>query len=225
VTAAHRLTRTVRGTVTHAGPARGRFLRLRIACPPLDWVPGRHVRVHPTGSLLGPRRTYSVWDHDGTALELRVFDHGGDGPGVRWARAARPGDAVLLGRPEGGPTLRPGAARHLFAGDETASVAFGPMLRALPPGSAVTVLLEAGDPADRLPLPGPVRWVGRGGLPGALAAAAAGPPGVAYLAGESRTVRALARALVHDHGWPRAAVLARPFRSARRPPAPGGPAR
>ncbi len=58
-----------------------------------------------------------------------MLDHG-DGPGARWARAVRPGQEVLFGKPEGPLVVRP-APYHVFAGEETASVAFGPMLAAL----------------------------------------------------------------------------------------------
>lgn len=36
-------------------------------------------------------------------------------------------------------------------------------------------------------------------------------PGIAYLAGEARTIQLLRRHLVSDRGWPRQAVRMKPF--------------
>ncbi|WP_206305919.1 siderophore-interacting protein [Streptomyces sp. RFCAC02] len=215
----------VTGTVTAVAPsAAGRIRGVRIVCGPLRWTPGQEVEVL-TGGLLGPRRTYSVWDRTDDGIDLRILDHGGEGPGARWARAVRPGDRVLLSRPSGRLVARP-APYHLFAGDETASVAFGPMLRALlAEGATVRTVVEVASPAERLPLPGPVTWRFRDGAsavasPGLLAAVADLPlpdgPGAAYIAGEARTVQAVRRHLTHDRGWPRAAVTAKAFWHTRR---------
>ena len=47
-----------------------------------------------------------------------------------------------------------------------------------------------------------VRAVRDTGLPG---------PGTAYLAGEARTIRALRSHLTGDRGWPRHAIITKPF--------------
>jgi hypothetical protein len=117
----------VRGTVTGVDQITRRMRRITVTAPGLSWTPGQQVRVAADGLLT--RRTYLVWDYDGSSLELYVLDHG-DGPGARWARTVRPGDDVVFGGPEGGFVTRP-SPYHLFAGEETASVAFGPMIRAL----------------------------------------------------------------------------------------------
>jgi NADPH-dependent ferric siderophore reductase len=52
------------------------------------------------------RRTYSIWDYDGSSLELYVLDHG-DGPGARWAREVRPDQEVAIRKPEGSLVTRP----------------------------------------------------------------------------------------------------------------------
>jgi NADPH-dependent ferric siderophore reductase len=36
-------------------------------------------------------------------------------------------------------------------------------------------------------------------------------PGIAYLAGEARTIQLLRRHLVSDRGWPRQAIRMKPF--------------
>jgi NADPH-dependent ferric siderophore reductase len=219
----------VTGTATQIDPIARRMLRIRIEgdrIPGLAWAPGQHVRVH-VADALEPRswlrpgdmlRTYSVWQHD-DGIELCVLDHGDGGPGVRWARQLRAGDLVSFAGPQGSFGLHDGAY-HVFAGDETAAVAFGPMLRALPPGAGVYGVIEIGEPGDRLPLDRPLRWQYRDGQSAAssqsLLEAFAGlelpsEPGVAYLAGEARTIQLLRRHLVSERGWPRRAVITKPF--------------
>jgi NADPH-dependent ferric siderophore reductase len=208
--------------------------RIRIegdAVARVEWTPGQHVRVHVTDmkdprNWLRPRdflRTYSVWDYDGDGLELCILDHDESGPGARWAQELRPGDPVTLSEPEGSFTLRDGRY-HVFAGDETAAVAFGAMLRVLPDGAQAHAVLEVDEPEDSVPLDGPpgadVRWQYRHGQPAAASQALVkavaaldlpSEPGVAYLAGEARTIQLLRRHLVTDRGWPRQAIRMKPF--------------
>src|SRR5690242_11522126 len=93
----------VRGTVVATDLVTPRMRRITISAPGLTWTPGQHVRVAADGVMT--RRTYSVWDYDGTSLELYVLDHG-DGPGARWARDVRPEQEVVFGRPEGSLVTR-----------------------------------------------------------------------------------------------------------------------
>ena len=218
------------GEVTETAPIAARMLRITIAAPGQEWLPGQQVRVcvghvsSPSSWLDGLRRTYSVWSYDGELMTLCVLDHG-DGPGARWARALRPGQEVLFGKPEGPLVMRP-ASYHVFAGEETASVAFGPMMRALleaDAGADIRGVIEVGYPADRLPLPDrPTRlaWRYRHGAPAASSEALLtavteldlpAEPGSAYLAGEARTVQMLAQHLVRERGWPRRAIRTKPF--------------
>ncbi|MFI6704728.1 siderophore-interacting protein [Streptomyces sp. NPDC050509] len=207
---------TVRGTVTEAEQLTARMRRLRIAgehLAGLEVQPGQQVRVLVGGLTL---RTYSIWHYDPSgAVELCVLDHAAGGPGARWGRTAAPGEQVRLRRPEGTFTLRPDAARHLFVGDETASVAFGAMLAALPGEAVVSGCVETATAADRLPLASGDRldWVLRGetSLPDAVRRIAPKPGGIAYVAGEARDVQAVRRVLVQEAGWDRRAVLTKPF--------------
>lgn len=229
---------SVAGTVAEAEPVAARMRRVRItgnAVAGLAWTPGQQVRLH-VNDLLAARpwrggglgdvlRTYSVWDYDPAgALDLCVFDHGGDGPGERWGRTAVPGTPVRFGRPEGSLTLRHEAAYHVFVGEETAQVAFGPMLAALAgtPGARVFGAIETATEADRLPLAlaGELAWGERGERSAADSAslveavrglALPDGPGVAYVAGEARTVQAVRAHLVRERGWPRRSVLVKPF--------------
>ncbi|MGW4303071.1 siderophore-interacting protein [Streptomyces sp. NPDC004376] len=206
----------LRGTVTAVERFTARMRRLRVeseALAGLDVLPGQQVRV-----LVGTavtRRTYSIWRYEPTgALELCVLDHPGDGPGARWGREAAVGDEVRLGKPEGSFTLRRDAAHHVFVGDETASVAFGAMLAALPDGARVSGCVETDTVGDRLPLAhaGRIEWILRGEipLPEAVGRLAPAPGGVAYVAGEARTVQAV-RHVLRDAGWDRRSVLTKPF--------------
>ncbi|MDN3351560.1 siderophore-interacting protein [Actinomadura sp. DC4] len=203
----------VRGTVTAIDMVTPRMRRIVLDAPGLEWTPGQHVRVAADGVMT--RRTYSVWDYDGTSLELYVLDHG-EGPGARWARSVRPGQEVVFGKPEGNLVTRP-SAYHLFAGEETAAVAFGPMLRAL--GEVpVYGVVEADTPGDRLPVD--LTWRFREGTSAASSDSLVqavrdldlpDEPGTAYVAGEARTVQAVRAHLVRDRGWPRRSVVTKPF--------------
>jgi NADPH-dependent ferric siderophore reductase len=188
----------------------------------LDWQPGQHVRVHvgesAPGLLPGPLRTYSIWDRRADAIDLCVLDHG-DGPGARWARSARPGQEVLCTKPQGNLVVQPGPY-HVFVGDETASVAFGPMLRSLPTGADVHGVIEVDSPDDRLPLPEGVTWRYREGASAASSTALVeavakltlpAEPGIAYVAGELRTLQAVRAHFTRDRRWPRRSVVIKPF--------------
>ena len=207
---------TLRGTVTAAEPVTARMRHLRIesdALAGLDVRPGQQVRVLVTGLTL---RTYSVWRYDPSgAVELRVLDHSEGGPGARWGKSVGVGEQVRLRKPEGTFTLRPDAAHHVFVGEETASVAFGAMLAALPEGARVSGCVETESDGDRLPLAHSDRlnWMTRGGtsLPDAVQRLAPEPGGIAYVAGEARTVQQVRQVLVRELGWDRRSVLTKPF--------------
>ncbi|GAA1877462.1 siderophore-interacting protein [Asanoa iriomotensis] len=181
----------------------------------LTWLPGQHVRVNvtPPGRWLrnpgDARRTYSIWNLDPGrgVLDLAVLDHG-DGPGSAWARTTGPGDEVTLSRPEGRLTLR-STASHVFAGDETAAVPFAAMLRALPDDApAMGVLATAG---DEIPLPRKLTWVRSGQLLDAVRALELPAVGTVYIAGEARDCQAVSQHFRSDRGWPRSALVIKPF--------------
>jgi NADPH-dependent ferric siderophore reductase len=217
----------VAGTVVAVADATPRMRWITLGGPAvarLSWIPGQHVRVQVgVGSgvldrLFGALRTYSVWDRVDDGLRLCVLDHG-DGPGSLWGRDAQVGDRVVLMRPEGNLVLRPGPY-HLFVGEETASVAFGPMMRALPDPDTVRAVIEVDDESDRLPLPDGVAWTFRRGTSAASSESLVKAvraldlptePGVAYVAGEARTIQSVRAHLVQDRGWPRRSVVTKPF--------------
>lgn len=222
----------LRAQVTHVEQAASRTRLIRAAGPDLKglrWIPGQQVRVlvngpvHTFGDLVRTTlRTYSVWSYEDDRVELCVYQHSDGGPGTRWAYSLEPGDEISFRAPEGRFVLDEHAPYHLFVGEETAAVAFGAMLRALGPEAETYAVLEAGDEAARLELPGPARttWADRGELPAAdsavlLGALRAAPlpehPGAAYVAGEARTCQSVRAHLVRERGWPRRAVVVKPF--------------
>ncbi|MFC4112422.1 siderophore-interacting protein [Nonomuraea zeae] len=218
----------VGGEVLEVEQVAARMRRIRIggaALAGLTWTPGQHVRVligDGGGLLGGVLRTYSIWAFDPSweAMDLIGYDHGGDSPGASWVRNAEPGQEVAFTRPDGGFVLREQAPYHLFAGEETASVAFGAMLRALPPDRPAFGVVEAEEPGGHLELPRELVGVCRDGAPAARSEVLVNTvreldlpdgPGVAYLAGEARTIQAVRAHLVGERGWPRKDVRTKPF--------------
>ncbi|MBY8340559.1 siderophore-interacting protein [Streptomyces sp. KC 17012] len=208
---------TLRGTITETEALSARIRRLRIegeALSGLSVRPGQQVRVVVGGGLT--LRTYSIWRYDPAgAVELCVLDHSGGGPGARWGHGAAVGDPVRLRKPEGTFVLRPDAAHHVLVGDETASVAFGAMLAALPEDAHISGCVQTATEADRLPLPHGhhLNWSlpRDGSLADAVRDLAPAPGGIAYVAGEARTVQQVRQVLVRDAGWDRRSVLTKPF--------------
>ncbi|MFI0422459.1 siderophore-interacting protein [Spongiactinospora sp. 9N601] len=184
----------------------------------LRWTPGQHIRLMLRTSL----RTYSIWRHETGAesLDLIGYDHGGDGPGTTWVRTVTVGQKIRFTRPEGRLVPDVDARYHLFAGEETASVAFGAMLSAIAESAPVYGVVEADREGDHLDLPRELVRIYRNGASAAsselLVKAVADldlpdTPGTAYLAGEARTIQAIRRHLVHDRGWNRKDIRTKPF--------------
>ncbi|MEO3796861.1 siderophore-interacting protein [Nonomuraea sp. B10E15] len=222
------------GTVTVAEQVTPAMRRIRLETDQpiaFPYTPGQHIRIQlkdplSMSGILRPAetlRTYTIWDLDPgrTAIELRVHLYAGDGIGLTWARAARPGDRTTFWWPQGDLSIRE-SAYHVFIGEETASAAFGPMIRALETSAQVFGVLESETPEHDLPLPGapPLRRVHRHGAPAiaspVLLAAAAeldlpGNAGAAYVAGEARTCQLVRDFLVRERNWPRTSIKTKPF--------------
>jgi NADPH-dependent ferric siderophore reductase len=211
--------------------------RIRFSGKRLQGVPckpGQHVRLQVAGlgeSLLrlhphDALRTYSVYDADpdlGT-LDIVMLDHHGEHdvvtPARRWSSASGVGDHVQFTKPQGNFVVRHGAPYHLFAGEETASVAFAAMLRSLPTTAHVYGVVEAATRADHLPLARSIQQVERGDAAAKDSAVLADAvralplpehPGVAYLAGEARTIQTLRKILITERGWDRRDIRTKPF--------------
>ncbi|MDJ0462542.1 siderophore-interacting protein [Streptomyces sp. H27-C3] len=183
--------------------------------------PGAHLPVEVQDVEGVPRlRTYSVWARSPSraTLTLRIALHRPGGPGSWWASSVVTGARTRVGVPRNRITLEPRARYHVFIGEETGAVPLLTMLAALPAGVAACGVLETTGPDGEFSAPhGPrsLPWVHRG------RASAVGSrlllesvrrlelppePGVAYVAGEATTCRAVVRHLCGERGWPRYAV-------------------
>lgn len=217
------------GTVSVIDQPTPTMRRIQLRGPRLEgltWTPGQHIRLQVTGfresvARLRPRdtlRTYSIHqaDRDAATLDIVMFDHGqAVTPAKRWAANVSVGDEVNFTRPQGNLVVCHDAPYHLFAGEETASVAFAAMLRSLPVGAEVHGVIEGEPGATPLPLARPLTHVVRRDAT-ALADALRtldlpDQPGVAYLAGEARTIQTLRRILIDERGWDRRQVVTKPF--------------
>lgn len=198
--------------VSDASP---RTRHLRLASPELAqfrYAAGQDLMVlvdTSGGRMIRRRYTIRRCDPAAQLLDLVVIAHT-DGPGARWVRGLRPGDAVEALGPRGKITLAPGADWHLFIGDDVAAPGMAAMAEALPAGARAIALAEVAGPAEQLDVSAPgvdLRWdwLHRGDRrpddPSALLAAvgAANLPagrGHAYVAGEAGVVAAVRAALI-----------------------------
>ena len=99
------------------------------------------------------RRHYTIraFDRDELRLEVDFVLHG-DGPGARWARAAKLGDAVTAQGPRGRVGVSGAADWRLFTGDETALPGITAMIEALPAGERAYAVIEVAGPEEEQPI-------------------------------------------------------------------------
>lgn len=223
------------GTVTETELVTPTLLRIRVDSPALaarTYLPGQHVRIQINDPLslygiLRPSRTlrtYTIWEHSAKEgyFEIRVHLYDGEGIGLQWARGARPGDKVVFWGPMGDFVVTETAPYLLCVGEETASAAFGPMIRALPPETEAHVVSQSESPEHDVPIPGSahIHRSHRHGSPAesstdlvsALARIALpDSPGKAYVAGEARTCQIVRAHLMRERGWARTDVRIKPF--------------
>jgi NADPH-dependent ferric siderophore reductase len=161
-------------------------------------------------------RTYTVRRHDPAAGEID-FDfvlHGSHGLASAWAQRVTPGDQLIFVGPSPAYRPDPTATRFLLAGDETALPAIAAILRALPAGADVTVIVEVADAEEEQPLPtsAEVRWLHRDGLPAGenrllecavREVSVAADSTEAWVAGERSSVLAVRHHLLEECGLPR----------------------
>ena len=203
--------------------------RLRLGGPDLadlDPLPGQDLMISlGTGGERTRRRRYTIrrLERGGPTVDLDIALHG-DGPGMRWATMAEPGQPVEAIGPRGKITLDPDARWHLFIGDDSFAPAALNMAEAVPEHQAVVLAIEIDGPGHeqpseiRAPVAGP-RWVVRDGAhpggPTALMAALAETElpsgrGHAYVGGEHAVVGALRDALI-DRGMEAESVSNKPY--------------
>jgi NADPH-dependent ferric siderophore reductase len=187
--------------------------RIRLGNPELQeftYLPGQDIMlwVSADGERMVYRR-YTIRSFDSAAghLDLDIVVHEGEGPGMRWAATAKPGNQVETVGPRGKITVVP-AAWQLFMGDESFIPAAFSMLEALPTGTPAWAFLEVKGPEEEQTLSVDadlhLTWVHRGsapaGDPKALVAAveAAVLPdeaGHAYIGAELRVAAAVRQSL------------------------------
>ncbi|MCC5859065.1 MAG: siderophore-interacting protein [Ectothiorhodospiraceae bacterium] len=208
--------------------------RIRIVSPTvktLAYRPGQHVRIQINDplslyGLLRPGetlRSYTIcnFSREEGAFELRIHLYPGEGIGLRWATSVSAGDPVVFWGPQGDFVTRPGPY-HLFLGEESATLAFQPMIETLDDAAPVYALLESDHETDAIPIDG-VSHLQRAFRCGASAVASQAMldalsamelpdrPGRAYIAGEARTCQLVRRHLINQRGWPRTAIKIKPF--------------
>jgi NADPH-dependent ferric siderophore reductase len=187
-----------------------------------EYLPGQDLAVavpRDDGSMVRRRYTIRRFDRYRGLLDLEVVMHG-DGPGIRWAQAVRPGLAVDAIGPRGKVTLAPGAEWHLFAGDATALPGAFAMMESLPAGIPASAFLLVDGPAEGRPFSNTnksVTWryesvdQAAGELVATISAAEFSPDrGHAYLAGEVALVSALKAALLNRR-WTAEQVSAKAY--------------
>jgi NADPH-dependent ferric siderophore reductase len=187
--------------------------RIELTSPGLDLLryrPGQDLmfRIAVEGGAVTNRRyTIRTFDRDRATVTCDMLLHG-NGPGARWAAAARPGDRIDAIGPRGKIWVE-SADWHWFLGDESAVPATLAMLEDLPPTATALALLDVATPGEeqafvrRPTATVEVMWLHRDGAApgGSLAAALVDrplPPGTgrAYLAGEAHEMRALREQLL-----------------------------
>jgi NADPH-dependent ferric siderophore reductase len=200
--------------------------RIQLTGPSLEafeYFPGQDLAlgiVRDDGSIVRRRYTIRRFDPGRRLLDLEFVMHG-DGPGIRWAQAARPGLSVEAIGPRGKIGLVLGAYWHLFAGDATALPGAFAMMEALPAGVRASAYLQVSDHGERQPVSGDtnktVTWryesadEATNGLVATVSAFGISPDGGhAYLAGEVALVSALKAALLAG-GWTTDQVSAKAY--------------
>jgi len=219
--------RTLPLTVASVEDLTPHMRRIQLTGPSLEafeYFPGQDLAlgvVRDDGSIVRRRYTIRRLDPGRLLLDLEFVMHG-DGPGIRWAQAARPGLSIEAIGPRGKIGLDPNGKWHLFAGDATMLPGAFAMMETLPAGVRAGAYVLVADPMERQRFDPAdagrtVTWRyedaggGRDGLVAAVAAAASSPDGGhAYLAGEVALVSALKAALL-ARGWSADQVSAKAY--------------
>jgi NADPH-dependent ferric siderophore reductase len=184
-------------------------LPLDPACPNqvLRLSPPAEIPEGVTSGARPPSRTYTIrrYDEASGRLEIDVVLHG-EGPFVRWARAADAGDTIAFTgpRPHAVPSF--GGDALVMGSDETGLPAVAALLESAPSGLPIYAFIEIADEAEEQPLPThaalTLQWLHRDGAPagttGALETSLRSlhwPAGrvEVWVAGETTEVRAIRR--------------------------------
>ena len=208
----------LRGTVDAVEDLTPRMRRIRLTgeeLRDLDWAPGQHSGCGSETSPSVVSATSCARTRSGTTTRRPAgpVRSRPPGPGPRCAlgqsvdcrAACRPHQAPKDGSSPGTSALSPVRRRR------DRSVAFGPMLRALP--AAVPGTGHRGARARGPHVACPVRRadLGQPLLRPLTALDLPAEPGIAYIAGEARACQAARQHLTRDRGWPRRATIVKPF--------------
>jgi NADPH-dependent ferric siderophore reductase len=186
------------------------------ACPNqvLRLSPPAQLPDGVTSGARPPSRTYTIRRYDDASgtLDIDVALHG-DGPFVRWASAAQPGDTIAFTgpRPHAVPAFDGDAV--LMVSDETGLPAVASLLESAPSGLPIHVFVEVAEATEEQALPtdaqATVAWLHRDGAPagttGALERAGRAldwPDGrvEVWVAGETSEVRTVRRLFATERG-------------------------
>lgn len=174
---------------------------------------------YPDGVTPAPLRTYTVRAvrTDPVEIDVDVVLHEG-GIAATWARAAVPGDVVGLNSPAASFCPPADMVRQCLVADQSGLPALARLLENTPAGVRSTVVAEVPGPDDEIALPAGadtrVHWIhgGNGHGPSRLADAVRALPcpeadGASYtwVAGETKTMRAVRAYLRKELGLPSSA--------------------
>jgi NADPH-dependent ferric siderophore reductase len=190
----------------------------------LTYEPGQDLMLtaDPGPPTVRRRWTIRALDRATGTVALDVVVH----PGVAGASAlheAAPGDVVEAIGPRGKVHLVPSARVHHFLGDQSFLPAAFAMAEAVAAPARAVVTMTVPSVEEQLPLVAPaadaVCWVAEQGDDAAtglalLEATGLGDPEdgvVVYVGGEMTLASTIRSALVRDHGWPREAVMPKPY--------------
>lgn len=190
----------------------------------LAYEPGQDLMFTADEGPPMVRRRWTIrsLDRNTGTVALDVVVH----PGVAGASGlheASPGDVVEAIGPRGKVHLVPSALVHHFLGDQSFLPAAFVMAEAVAAPARAIVTMTVPTVEEQLPLHAPaadtVRWVAEQADDGAtglalLEASGLGDPEdgvVVYVGGEMTLASTIRSALVRDRGWPRDAVLPKPY--------------
>lgn len=187
--------------------------------------PGQDLMLTADAGSPVVRRRWTMRDLDPEAgtVALDVVVHP-DVEGASRLHLAAPGDVVEAIGPRGKVHLVPDARVHHFLGDQSFLPAAFAMAEAVAAPAAAVVTLTVPSAEERLPLDADacragVTWVEPAADDAAtglelLEASGLGDPEdgvVAYVGGEMSLASTIRSALVRDRGWPREAVMPKPY--------------
>jgi NADPH-dependent ferric siderophore reductase len=135
------------------------MLRLWFASPELadfeSAAPDDHVKLFvpdAAGELVGRDFTPRLFDRAQRTLAIDFVLHEA-GPATAWARAAQPGDTVLIGGPRGSNLIADDFDWYLLLGDETAIPAIARRIEELRPDVPIFAGIVVDNTGDVVPVP------------------------------------------------------------------------